>query len=158
VSHSECSISRYYQPLILCRLWCGFMFFRFKLLRPVPNHRLGPLLSCAGHNLANATTIGVRLIEAQPRKCRNQCDHLTSTHHGLHDIFGYWRNIQTCYCLKRAKSPTLMCKLSNQAPSICVGDPSASIRRSRQHSITTVYERYRKDNILRYWVGSGVLE
>ena len=51
-----------------------------------------------------------------------------------------------------------MCKLSDQAPSICVGDPSASIRRSRQHSIASVYERYWKDDVLRYWMGRGVLE
>jgi hypothetical protein len=56
------------------------------------------------------------------------------------------------------KSPTLVCKLSNQAPSICIGDSGTPIRRSRQHSVASVNECNGKDDILRHCVGRGVLE
>jgi hypothetical protein len=69
-----------------------------------------------------------------------------------------WENIQTHFCLRRVKSPTLVCKLSNQAPSICIGDSSTSTRRSRKHGIASVNEGYRKDDVLRCRVGRGVLE
>ena len=67
-------------------------------------------------------------------------------------------NVQTRFRLRRVKSPTLVCKLSNQAPCVCIGDSSTSTRRSRQHGIARVNERYGKDDILRCWVGRGVLE
>jgi hypothetical protein len=98
VGHSERSLSRYYQPLFLFRLQSGFhMLFQARFLNPVPNHRLRPLLRYARHNLANTTTIGVRLIKAQPRKCRNQCDVLTNTHHSLHNLFGYWKTFRLIF-------------------------------------------------------------
>ena len=52
----------------------------------------------------------------------------------------------------------LVCKLSNQTPSLCISDPSTSIRGSRQHGIASVNEGYGKDDILQCWVGHGVLE
>jgi hypothetical protein len=52
----------------------------------------------------------------------------------------------------------LVCKLSDQAPCVCIGDSSTSTRHSRQHGIVRVNERYGKDDILRCWVGHGVLE
>ena len=67
-------------------------------------------------------------------------------------------NVQTHFRLRRVKSPTLVCKLSNQTLSVCIGDSSTSTRRSRQHGIVRVNERYGKDDILRCWVGRDVLE
>jgi hypothetical protein len=66
-------------------------------------------------------------------------------------------NIQTYFCLKKVKSSTLMCKLSNQAPSICIRDLGTPLRRSRQHSIARINKYYGEDDILQRWMGCGVL-
>jgi hypothetical protein len=84
----------------------------------------------------------------QLRKCRNQRDVLTNTPR-LAQCLQLLENIQTHFCSKKAKSPTLVGKLSNQAPSICISDSGTPIRRPRQHGFASVNECYRKDDVLR---------
>lgn len=105
--------------------------------------------------MANATTIGVGLTEANPRGCRNQCSNKHVPR--LAQCLQLSENIHTHF-FEKVKSRTFVCELSNQAPVICIGDSSASIRRSRQHGIASINECYRKDDILRYRVSRGVLE
>ena len=67
-------------------------------------------------------------------------------------------SVQAHFCLKKVKPHTIVCKLSNQLPSICIRDPSTPIRRSRQHGIAGVDKCYGKDDVLRCLVSRGVQE
>ncbi len=59
---------------------------------------------------------------------------------------------------KKNGSPTFVGKLFYQAPIFSIGDSGASIRRSRQHCTATMNECHWENDILRCWMGCGMLE